>query len=198
MINLLPPSYATRIKYGRLNTKLRLWVLGALVSIIILVVIFAGGWLYLNSQSNNLQKQLDVTNAQLKAQNLEKVKKDSSEISGDIKVINQILSSEIHFSKLIQDIGAIMPPQTVLATLSLSEDNSGAIDLTANSVDSSSAAQIAVNLSDPANGLFSKVDVINVSCDITKQSTYKCVDIYKAMFFPKALKNYQNVPGGSQ
>jgi Tfp pilus assembly protein PilN len=184
MINLLPPSYATRIKYGRLNTRLRIWIIGALISIAGLILIFIGGWMYLDSQSQSLQKQLDTTNAQLKSQDLEKVKKDSAEITGDIKVINQILGSEIHFSKLIQDIGTVMPPNTALATLSLSGDNSGAIDLTANAVDNPAAAQIAVNLNDPANGLFSKVDIVDI--------------IYKALFFPTALKKYQNIPGGSQ
>jgi hypothetical protein len=154
--------------------------------------------MYLDSQSQSLQKQLDTTNAQLKSQDLEKVKKDSAEITGDIKVINQILGSEIHFSKLIQDIGTVMPPNTALATLSLSGDNSGAIDLTANAVDNPAAAQIAVNLNDPANGLFSKVDIVDINCDITKVGSYKCIGIYKALFFPTALKKYQNIPGGSQ
>ena len=60
--------------------------------------------------------------------------------------------------------------------------------------DYGAAAQIAVNLNDPNNGLFSKVDIENISCpnDPTKQ--YKCSGTFKALFNDSAQKKYLNVP----
>lgn len=193
MINLLPPDYAMRIRYGRRNTVLRRWIIGALLSIGGLVLIITGGWLYLNQQSSDLESSLAKTNAQLQSQNLPQVQKDAAEISGDIKVINQLFSSEIRFSRLIQDIGRVMPPGTVLASLSLSKIN-GAIDLSANAKDYTSAAQIALNLNDPSNALFSKVDIVNISCGNNPADLYKCTATFKALFSSDAQKKYISIP----
>lgn len=193
MINLLPPDYAMRIKFGRRNSVLLTWIIGALIAIAGLLVVIVGGWIYLNQQSSQLQRSLDATNSQLQAQNITKVQKDATEISGDIKAIDMILGSEVRFSKIIQDIGHVMPTGTVLSTLSLSKID-GAIDLTADSKDYSSAAQIAVNLNDPANGLFSKIDIVNISCPNDPTKEYKCNATFKALFSATAQKKYLSVP----
>jgi len=200
MINLLPPDHAMRIKFGRDNAALRKWVLAAVIAIAGLAVILAGGWFYLASQTANLQRQLDNTNQQLQAQNLTKVQKDAAEITGDIKVINQVLSNEVRFSDLIQDIGKLMPPGAVTESLSLGKIN-GALDLTIHAKDYASAAQVAVNLNDPGNGIFSKVDIVSVNCNnnSTTNGIYKCNAELKALFSPAAQKKYQSVPqGGSK
>jgi Tfp pilus assembly protein PilN len=163
VINLLPTDYAMSIRFGRQNTVLRSWLIGAVAAIAGLIIIFAGGWIYINQQAKTLQKNIDTTNQQLKAQNLAQVQKDAKEITGDIKVISQVLGTEIRFSDLIQAIGNDMPPGAVLSALSLSKV-SGAVDLTTGVTNYSSAAQIAVNLSQSKNDLFSKVDIISVNC----------------------------------
>ncbi|HET9721968.1 MAG TPA: hypothetical protein VFP32_02975 [Candidatus Saccharimonadales bacterium] len=197
MINLLPPESAAAIRYGRQNTKLRRWLLGIWISVAGLAVILAGGWIYISQESKTYQKNIDTTNQQLSAQNLTKVQSDAKEISGDIKVINNILQNEIDFSQLIQTVGNVMPPGTVLSSLSLSNVVSGGIDLSANSVDSPSAAQIAVNLRDPKYNLFSKVDIVNISCDINKKSPYKCDASFRVLFSAAARTKFINVPKGS-
>lgn len=193
MINLLPPDYAMRIRFGRRNTVLRRWIAGVLVAMAGLLVIIAGGWIYINQQSLDLQRSLDSTNAQLQTQNLAKVQKDASEITGDIKVINLLFSSEIRFSKLIQDIGRVMPPNSVLSSLSLSKVN-GPLDLSTGSKDYASAAQIAVNLNDPANGLFAKVDIVNINCGQDSNTEYKCNGTFRALFSPAAQTKYLSIP----
>ncbi|MEX1995254.1 MAG: hypothetical protein WD887_00550, partial [Candidatus Saccharimonadales bacterium] len=101
------------------------------------------------------------------------------------------------FSSLIQEIGKIMPNGTILGSLSLSKVN-GAIDLSASAKSYSSATQIAVNLNDPKNGIFSKVDIVNISCD-SGGGTYKCNATLKALFSPAARTKFLSVPsaGGS-
>lgn len=193
MINLLPPQHAAAIRYARQNTALRSWLIGMVAAVAGLIVILAGGWVYLNQQSKGLEKNLDVTNQQLKDQSLAKVQADAKEITGDIKVINQVLGSEIRFSDLIQAIGQDMPPGTVLGSLSLSQV-SGTLDLSASATNYASAAQIAVNLSNSKNGLFSKVDIINVSCNSASKQTYGCSTILKVLFSSSARTKFLSVP----
>lgn len=193
MINLLPPDYALRIRFGRGNAVMRRWIIGALGAIAGLVVVLAGGWIYLNQQSSDLQRSLEATDAQLQAQNINKVKADATKISGDVKAINLVLGNEIRFSDLIQDLGRTMPPGAVLSSLSLTNIN-GALDLSVASRDYSSAAQVAVNLNDPANGLFSKVDIINISCPNDPTTDYKCNGTFKALFNSSAHKKYLSLP----
>lgn len=192
MINLLPPDRVLVVRFGRQNSRLRQWIVGALCAIGGLIIIMAGGWVYLHQQASDLQTSLDKTNSQLQAQNLAKVQHDAKEITGDIKVINQVLGNEVHFSDLIQDIGKVMPPGTVLSSLSLSKIN-GSLDLSASAKDSNAAAQIAVNLNDPSNGLFSKVDIVSINCG-NDTSAYHCDAVFKALFSTAAQKKYQSVP----
>lgn len=194
MINLLPPDHAIRIRFGRGNSALRHWIIAGLASVGGLIIILAGGWLYLVSQTDNLQSQLGATDHQLQQQNLNKVQKDASEITGDIKVINQVLGSEVHFSDLIQDIGKVMPAGTVVESLSLGKINS-ALDLTVHAKDYPSAAQVAINLNDASNGIFSRVDIVSINCGSTNK-LYKCDVTLKALFSSEAQKRYQSVPLG--
>ena len=198
MINLLPPSRTAAIRYGRQNTSLRVWLVGVALAIVGLIIILAGGWVYIDHQSKVFQKDISSTNQQLQTQNVDKVKADAKEITGDINVIDKVLSQEIHFSDLIQAIGSYMPPGTVLGSLSLSDKVSGSLDLTANARDYASAAQIAVNLSDKKDDLFSKVDIISISCGSTIEKTYKCSSTFRALFSKAAQTKFLGVPTGSK
>lgn len=194
MINLLPPERAASIRYARQNTVLRVWLIGMAAAILVLILILLSGWFYIHSQSTGLNHDIDLTNQQLKTQNLAKVQSDAKEITGDIKVINQVLGSEIRFSDLIQNIGQDMPPGTVLSSLKIGKVV-GALDLTANAKDYQSAAQVATNLSDPSNGLFTKVDIISVTCDSSAtQTNYPCTAILKALFSGDVKTKFLSVP----
>lgn len=196
MINLLPTSYVEMIRYARQNTALRSWLLGMAAAILGLVVILAGGWVYINQQAKDMQKHINLTNQQLQAQNLQQVQKDAKEITGDITVINKILSQEVQFSELIQAIGNIMPPNTVLGTLSLSNKVTGGVDITANAKYGDSVPQIVANLTDPQNQLFKKADVVSVSCDTNPTHTYPCTVILRTLFSTTAQTKFLSFPGG--
>jgi hypothetical protein len=104
-----------------------------------------------------------------------------------------LLGTEIRFSDLIQAIGSDMPSGTVLGSLSLSKIN-GTIDLSASAKDYNSAAQIAVNLKDSKNNLFSKVDIVSVTCNSTVTQTYRCGATLKALFSATARTKFLSVP----
>ncbi|MBA3757389.1 hypothetical protein H0X09_00780 [Candidatus Saccharibacteria bacterium] len=193
MINLLPPAHADNIKYGRINTGLRRWLIALLLAIAGLMVVMVLGWLYIDQQSSDLERKTVSAKQQLDVQDLDKVKKDATELNDSIKTINQVLSQEIRFSALIQDIGKVMPGGTVLASLTLSKV-AGAIDLSASSRDYQSAAQIAVNLNDPKNALFDKVDIVNINCSSGRDiGEYKCAATFKALFSKSAQGRYLSV-----
>jgi Tfp pilus assembly protein PilN len=194
MINLLPADYVNSIRYARRNTALRAWLTAAVTASVLLVIILSAGWVYINQQAKTLQKHIDSTSQALKAQNLTQAQHDVKEISGDITVINKLLSQEVDFAKLMDNIGRDMPSGAVLSSLSLSDKVNGALDLSANTVDYASAAQVAANLSDPQNQLFSKVDIVSITCDTTSVKTYKCQSIYRALFSSVTQNKFMHVP----
>ncbi len=193
MINLLPPQRAQDIKYGRLNNKLKEWLAAGIVVVLLMVLVTAGGLVYMNTQAKTLNTNIANTKKELDQQNLKGVQKDAKEITGDIKVINQILSHDVRFSSLIDQIGKAMPPHTVLASLTLTKAD-GALDLTANATDNASAAQIAVNLHDPGNNLFDKVDIINIDCRETNNAVYPCKATFRVLFTKTAKTRFLSVP----
>ena len=89
-----------------------------------------------------------------------------------------------------------MPPGTVLNSLTLTTVK-GSIDLSANAKDYGSAAQIGVNLSDPKNGLFEKVDIISINC-ASGQAAYNCNATFKALFSKSAQTKFLGVAKGDQ
>lgn len=198
MINLLPSEYAERVHFGLQNNLLKSWLIGVLTAIAGAGVIIAAGSAYLTHQSDNYQDSIAKTKTELQAQNLSGVQKNADEISGDIKVINQVLSQEIKFSDLMTSIGRLMPPGTVLTSLSLTSDVAGSVDLNAGSIDPPGAAQIAVNLSDTSKDLFSKVDIINVNCANEVKSIYKCNVVLRALFSKHAQTRFLSVPKGGE
>lgn len=193
MINLLPPVYADAIRYGRKNTRLSKWLVAMLLAIAGLVLIIASGLVYIDRQTKGLESDISNLKQQLQAQNLSQVQKDAADISANIRLINQVLSKEITFSALIQDIGKVMPPGSILDSLRLGSAT-GAIDISAKTLNQNTAAQIAVNLNDPKNSLFDKVDIVNISCSSNNDAgQYRCTTSLKALFSADAQKKYLNV-----
>ncbi|MBI2588961.1 hypothetical protein HYW35_02025 [Candidatus Saccharibacteria bacterium] len=196
MINLLAPDRSANLRYGHFNSILKRWLITTILAAGGLVLIVAMGWLYIANQSRNLTNSLSSTKQQLQAQDLAGVQKQAMTISSNIKIINQVLSREIRFSDLVQQIGTVMPTGTVLASLTLNKVD-GAIDLSATGRDYTSAAQIAVNLGDPKNNIFQKVDIISINCSSGSTSAYPCNATFKALFSPATKKQFLNVPAGA-
>ena len=197
MINLLPSDYGASLRYSHLNIVLRRWLIAALLACGGLVLILAVSWMYITQQSKNLTKNIDSVNQQLQAEDLAGTQKRANDITSNIKIINQVLSREIRFSGLITQIGSVMPPGTVLSGLTLAKVDGG-LDLSANARDYTSAAQIAVNLSDPKNMIFDKVDIVNINCYSTSGNAYPCSATFRALFSKSTKSKFLNVPGASQ
>lgn len=197
MINLLAPAHLADLRYRHINAILRRWLVTLIFATAGLILIVVTGWLYIGDQNRVLTRNIITTEQQLKNQDLIGVQKQAATLSSNIKIINQVLSREIRFSDLIQKIGTVMPSGTVLASLTLSKID-GAIDLSANTKDYASAAQIAVNLGDPKNNIFQKVDIVNINCTSTGTNVYPCSATLKALFGPATKNQFLNVPSGAK
>lgn len=197
MINLLPADYGALLRLSHQKAAVRRWFGGLLLATAGLIVVFIIGWLYIEQQNKSLSSSVAATKQQLEAQDLAGTQKKAKEITNNIKTINQVLSREIRFSGLITQVGSVMPPGTVLSSLNLSKVE-GALDLSANARDYTSATQIAVNLSDPKNMIFDKVDIISINCAQSSSDPYPCNATFRALFSSTTKNRYLNVPGANQ
>ena len=98
----------------------------------------------------------------------------------------QVLSKEVLFSKLLTQVGSVMPGGSVLTALSINQ-LSGGLDLQAKATDYQTATQVQVNLQDPKSLLFEKVDIVNVQCQSTVTADplvakYPCTVQMRALF----------------
>ena len=186
MINLLPPEMKSSYRYARANVALRKWVVIMAISLVGLGAITTYGLLNLHESSVHYTKTIAASEDYFKKENYEGVQKRVEDISGSFKLVVKVLGQEILFSQLIQQIGATIPAKANLTDLNISQTQ-GALDITANAVDYATATQVQVNLADPKNKIFSKADIINITCN-TKTDTngqaskYPCIISIRALF----------------
>ncbi len=183
MLNLLPPELKGSYGFARRNVMLRNWATVMLFSLIGLVVIVTFGFLTIEASIKDYSTQVSQAQTQLQKEKLDQTKKQAQDISGSLKLAVQVLGQEILFSKLITQIGANMPSGTVLTTLDINKV-SGGLSLSATATSYTTATQVQVNLADPKNKIFSKVDIDNISCSSTNASdpTYPCIVQLRALF----------------
>ncbi len=183
MINLLPPDVKSNIVFARRNTSLRSWLLALMAAIVAVCIVVGSGQLYLRYSINTYTKQLSAGQEQLKAQNLEETQKEVEAVSSNLKLVVQVLSRAVLFSKLLGQIGSTIPSGSVLTNLSISNKVDGGIDLSFASTDYQTGTQVQLNLSDPNNKIFEKADIINIQCAQTAVPTkYPCTIQIRALF----------------
>jgi len=182
MINLLPPDTKQTYRYARRNHALMHWITAMIFCMAGALLLLGGGYLYLNQQINDNAKQIAATNKQLNSQNLAQVQKQVSIISSNLKLAVQVLSKEILFSKLLKQLAAFTPSNVVLTNLSIAQAQGG-VDITAQTADYNAATQLQVNLADPKNQIFSKADIVGITCDTGDATVkYPCTITLRALF----------------
>ncbi len=186
MINLLPPEVKSEYLYARKNRRIVHWCAAFVLAIVGLAVITTTGIIIMEHQMSNYKSRIVTAQAELANQNLSGTEKQVKEISNNLKLMVTVLSKEILFSKLLARLGSIMPSNAILTNLSISQTES-AIDITAQTKDYAAATQLQVNLADPDNQIFSKADIISISCTssttLTDANTnYPCTVSIRALF----------------
>ena len=163
MINLLPPAIKKDITFARRNTLLKQWVFITLVLTIGLSVLTFFGDLYIKNSIKAYQSQNQTIQQQITSDKLSKDEAQLTAISNNVKLVNQVLSKEVLFSKLLQQMGAAMPAGSVLENLQIAGVQ-GALNINARATSYTTATQIQVNLQDPVNKIFQKVDIVSIDC----------------------------------
>lgn len=196
MINLMPPESKTSISYARHNSKLFKWTIGCLIIIAAMAATVVVGGLYIDGTKDSLSTSIAQTKETIATQKLAQVQTEAESLSQGVQLIVKVLSKEVQFSKLLQQIGTLMPAGATLGDVQLSNKVNGALDLTANAVDYQSATQVQVNLQDPKNNLFDKVDTTSVTCSDSPSSNgavsskYKCQILVRALFKKEAAVTF--------
>lgn len=180
MINLLPPVTKEDATYARKNNSLLKYCGLMLLVILGIGCLTAAGTWYINNTKNDFTAQVERSKETIKSRRLETVQKQAEEIAGNIKLTTAVLSKEVLFSKLLRQIGSVMPSNSSLSDLKINEGDQ-AIALTAVATDYNSASQVQVNLADPKNDIFQKADIVGINCDKT-DSRYPCTITIRALF----------------
>jgi len=180
MINLLPPEIKRGYGYARRNVALRHWLIVIVISLVGLGVLGTYGLLTLHQSKADSTRQASSLQTKLDKEHLGQTNKLVGEMSDSLKLTVKVLSNEVLFSKLIKQIGAAMPNGAVLTGLTINTSNT-AIDLKAGATNYTTATQVQVNLSDPANKIFSKADLVNIDCN-NQSNIYPCTVSIRALF----------------
>jgi len=185
MINLLPGEVKTNYLYARRNVSLRRWVAAFLIAFVGLGIIATYGLLAIHQQNRRYDQQIAASQALLKKENFTGTQTQVKNISNNFKLVLQVLSNEVLFSELIKQIAATIPSGASLTNLNINKSQ-GAIDISAVATDYNTATQVQINLADPSNKIFSKADLVSVSCsqNDAAPSAYPCNVTVHALFAP--------------
>jgi Tfp pilus assembly protein PilN len=184
MINLLPPERKEDIRFSRYNTRLAGWTTVAIFALVGVGLIVGGGLVLMKQSSKNVSRQVAESNQKLQQENVDETKKRVDSISSNTKLVVQVLSREILFSKLLRQLGASVPADTELLSFQV-EKLQGGLTLTAAAKDINSATQLQLNLQDPKNKIFEKADIENINCAGASNESKKnlpCVVQIRALF----------------
>lgn len=189
MINLLPPDVKQSYHYARRNVRLVRWMTAIGFALVGLAGISIGGQWYLKQSVKQYTEQVSTAEATLKKQVQAKVEKQVQDISNNLKLAVQVLSKEVLFSELLKQLAVVTPTDAKLSNLAISKIQ-GAVDISASTTDYKAATQLQLNLADPANKIFSKADIVSISCSSAAtsadplQSKYPCTVLIRALFAP--------------
>lgn len=182
MINLLPPDLKQQYIYGRHSTVLRRWASALAFGILGVCVVTFGGLFLMEKSIVDYRAKVADAKALLGEQELDSTRTHAKELTAGITLATDVLSKQILFSKLITQIGMVTPSNTSLTDLNIVKDQDS-MEIKAIAGDFTSATQLQVNLQDPANKIFSKADIQNITCnDKSEDPRYPCTVTIKALF----------------
>jgi hypothetical protein len=199
MINLLPPDLKQAYGYARRNNNLLHLLASCGLAIIGLALIAGAGVLYLHQTAKTYTAQAVSAEEELRKQNPSDVEKQVTDISGNLKLAVQVLSQEVLFSKLLARLAVITPGEVSLTGLRIDKFGGG-LDINAVATTYKAATQLQVNMSDPNNKVFAKVDIVSIGCQAdpnSRKGKYACQAQYRAQFAANNPFLFINLkPGG--
>lgn len=199
MINLMPPELKTGFTYARRNVVLRKWVVAFLIALVGLGALATYGLLAIRQSTVHYKNQNAAAEAMFKQEKSSVTQKQVQDISNNFKLAVKVLSQEVLFSQLIKQIAATIPNNANLTGLSIPQTQGG-IDITAEATDYKTATQVQVNLSDPTNKIFSKADIVSITCGsgTGTNAAYPCDVTIRALFARDNPFLFINNKGGAK
>jgi len=182
MINLLPPELKQEYHYARRNTLLRRWIALFGCGLMGLALITAGGVWYLQQTAKTYTSQAAAMEETLNGQKQSDIEKQVTDISNNLKLSVQVLSQEVLFSQLFKQLAVITPSNATLSNLSITQ-LTGGVDITAKTTDYTAATQLQLNMADPSNKIFSKADIVSITCaGGPNTGRYPCIVVIRGLF----------------
>lgn len=182
MINLLPKDIKDNYHYARLNVALRRWVLLCLGALVGLGLLTTYGLLNLQGKIDTYNKQIASTEQLFEKENFAGTQKQIQDISSSLKLAVKVLGQEVLFSQLLKQIATATPPNVNLTGLTINQAQPG-VDITAEATNYEAATQLQANLEDKSNKIFSKADIVNISCAPgASNPKYPCKINIRALF----------------
>lgn len=187
MINLLPSELKASYRYAHRNVLLFRWVIALTAGLAGLFALSTAGLIYMQQTTRTYASQAASAQASLQQQNLADTQAQVKGISGNLQLAVQVLSKEVLFSKLLTQLAAVMPGNAILTDLNITQAQS-AVNITADTTDYNAATQLQVNLADPNNKIFSRADIVSITCASASStqtglsSRYPCTVNIRALF----------------
>jgi Tfp pilus assembly protein PilN len=184
VINLLPPELKQDILYARRNTMLFRWCLTMLVVTALLLSIVFIGQVYIDSATRSYSTQVALSRQQLKDQQLDETRERVAEFGSNMQLGIQVLSRQVVYSALLNELSDTIPANAVLNDLRLTQLEGG-IDLQFRTRDEQTASRLQQALQDPVdqqNRIFRKADILSLSCVKAGTENYPCTVNIRAAF----------------
>ena len=160
MINLLPPKDRQAIEVAKRNTILRRYLELAILGVLLLALLIVGSFYFLKIQEKNTRKTLDLNNQKLNE--LIPVQEEAEKLSSSINTISSLINDDAKFSKMLVEIGQLMPANSVLSGLQISSvDKDAPLSITAQVNNEQTAAILRNNL--VASDLFEKAEIKTIT-----------------------------------
>lgn len=126
MINLLDPKELKQIRAARLNVRLRRYLMSTILTLGVITGIYIVGYKlaeseYSIAQTNNQESQKQLANYEL-------VTKEAGIYRSNLDVAKKILGNEISFSTFMTDLAKLLPPNVVIANLTLTTQRTALVN----------------------------------------------------------------------
>jgi hypothetical protein len=154
------------------------------VGLIFLLVVAGGGFLIMRQEVTSYNDNTAAIEAELSRKGETSTINRMNNISNTLNLVVKVLSEQVLFADLFQQVGTIMPDGSILQNLSLTGDMTTGVDLQIGSVDYNTGTQVLVNFQDQKNKIFEKADLISLTCAdrLTSEGPYYCTGNIRATF----------------
>lgn len=159
MINLLPNTIRTERRYGRFNRIALIASLSVMAVALACAIIIGFGWMTIRSEKSAAESQIAQNTTEISQ--LDSARKQIDDTAKQLNTIKKLYDGEVQFSKIIPEIGSVIPPGAVLTSLSLTGNKDEPLQLSFRAKTQDLAPIIRANLAN--SQLFQSADIISVT-----------------------------------